>query len=65
MSENPLIRAGWRLKAWMRGIINRDFGNVSDAKGLYNILYLYEKYVPDSAKMKINGGKRLPYKKWT
>lgn len=62
---NPFIRLGEKMKAWLRKIILRDFGNISDAKGLYNILYLYEKFVPDSAKAKINGGRRLPYKKWT
>lgn len=62
---NPFVRVGEKMKMWIRRIIQRDFGNVSDAKGLYSILYLYEKYVPDSAKRKINGGRRLPYKKWT
>lgn len=62
---NPFVRLGEKMKLWLRQIISRDFGNVSDAKGLYNILYLYEKYVPASAKQKLNGGRRLPYGKWT
>lgn len=63
---NPLIRIGGKMKEWLYRIILRDFGNVSYAKGLYNILYLYEKYVPDSAKRGLNGKKRLPYKRqWT
>jgi len=37
----------------------------SDAKGLYNILLLYEQYVPRRVRKAMNGGKRLPYKKWT
>lgn len=62
---NPFVRLGEKMKTWLMSIIVRDFGNVSYAKGLYNILYLYEKHVPASAKEKLNGGRRLPYKKWT
>lgn len=63
--SSPLIRLGVKMKTWLGRIIKRDFGEVSYAKGLYNILYLYEKYVPEIEKKKLNGGRRLPYKKWT
>lgn len=63
---NPFIRVGERMKGWIRKIIVRDFGDVSDAKGLYNIIMLYNQYVPASAKRKVKGGgKRVPYKRWT
>lgn len=66
MTGNPFVRLGERMKMWLRRVVTRDFGNVSDAKGLYNILVLYEKYVPAEAKRKLKGGgKRLPYKRWT
>jgi len=53
-----LVRLGYKMKKWISSIISRDFGkDVSYAKGLYNILCLYEKYVPTKAK--------LPYKKTT
>lgn len=61
---NPLIRIGGRMKKWFREIVNEDFGDVSDAKGLYNILCLYEKYVPEGAKIKYKNGKRLLRKRW-
>lgn len=63
---NPFIRLGVRMKTWLLRIIIRDFGEeVSYPKGLYNILTLYEKYVPKSARRNMNGGKRVPYKrKW-
>ena len=50
---SDLIRLGYKMKKWVYKIISRDFGEgTSYAKGLYNILCLYEKYVPDSAKAK-------------
>lgn len=55
---SDIIRIGWKMIKWMRSIIRRDFGKVSDAKGLYSILCLYEKYVPEHAKLKHRGGKR-------
>lgn len=62
--ENPLINIGWKMKRWLNTIIKRDFGKVSYAKGLYNILYLYNRYVPKEAKLKMRGtGVRVPYKK--
>lgn len=47
------------MKYFFRTLIYKDFGNVSDAKGLYNIITLYKRYVPEQAKRKINGGRRL------
>lgn len=61
-----MVRLGNKMKEWLARIILRDFGNVSYGKGLYNILYLYEKYVPESVKIKLRGSKRLAYKRrWT
>lgn len=59
MSSNPFIRLGEKMKYFFRTLIYKDFGNVSDAKGLYNIITLYKRYVPEQAKRKINGGRRL------
>ena len=45
MSE--LIKLGYKMKNWVRSVIDRDFGeNVSFARGLYYIIKLYLKYVP-------------------
>jgi hypothetical protein len=65
MMANPMINIGWRMKSWISEIINKDFGNVSFAKGLYNIISLYIRYVPKSAirEIKEKGGIRRPYKK--
>lgn len=60
---NPFIKTGYKMKVWIYKIILRDFGKVSYAKGLYNIISLYEKYVPKSARKNLKGGKRIN-KKW-
>lgn len=62
MSTNPYINLGWKMKRWLRRVIDDDFGEqVSFAKGLYNIITLYLQYVPRRAieDMKKNGGFRV------
>lgn len=46
---SPHIRIGEKMKIWLNKVIKRDFGNVSFAKGLYNIIVLYRHYVPKEA----------------
>lgn len=68
MVRGNLINIGNRMKIWLYGIIRKHYGEVSFAKGLYNIVILYLRYVPKEAirKMRMSGGRRKPYKrKWT
>lgn len=53
-----VIKLGYKMVKWLRQIIDRDFGDVSFAKGLYNILTLYNKHVTDSAKAKLQSKKK-------
>ena len=61
---SPHIRLGQKMKTWFTKIILKDFGDISYAKGLFNVLTLYNQYVPQKAKKKLNGGKRLTKRKW-
>lgn len=65
MSSNPFIRVGSAMKRYIAKIIYRDFGDVSYAKGLYNILKLYEKYVPQWERSRVVGKKRRLRRRWT
>lgn len=65
---NPFINVGERMKTYIWKIVFKDFGKVSYAKGLYNIISLYNKYVPKSAKKGLRNQQtktRMNYKKWT
>jgi hypothetical protein len=65
--SNPFIKVGEKMKDFIAKVINRDFGKrTSYAKGLYHIIVLYKKYVPDWEKEKIR--RSINYKqrlRWT
>lgn len=56
---SPFLRVGYKMKGWIKEIIKKDFGDVSEAKGLYNIMKLYIKYVPYEAKDEIKRKDKL------
>jgi hypothetical protein len=66
------IKFTWEQYIRLKNLIRSEFGNVSLAKGLYIITYLYVKYLPKSIRnfyrrkyyTPFNNKKRGLYKRW-